>query len=186
MRLHFFRVLLCVLFFLPISYIDVFALDKAYITGDKAWDKCSSLQEKWLNTLHEIVLSSKPHLKETADLSLKWRFTTLKVNSLKFQYLLKNDPDRIIRDKGLKSFMDFDWFWDDSRDLGKTNPDFLKIEGEMLELEKKNKTHPDWPELKTYLRSITKDKEHKEKFDKFISELTGAMRENETINTSAQ
>ena len=186
MRLHFIRVALCILFILSISNIEVFALDKVFMTGDKAWDKCSSLQEKWLNTLHEIILSSKPHLKESADLSLKWRLTALKVNALKFQYLLKNDPGRIIRGKGLRSFMELDWFWDDSRDLGKSNPDFLKLEGEMSELEKENKKHPDWPELKNYLRSITKDKEHKEKFDKFLADLTGAMREDEAINASAE
>jgi hypothetical protein len=174
------------IFVLVVGLTETFALDKAFITGDKAWDKCANLQEKWLNTLHEIVLSSKPHLKESADLSLEWRFAVLKVNSLKFKYLLKNDPDRIIRGKGLRSFMELDWFWDDSRDLGKTNPDFLKWESQMADLEKKNTSHPDWLELKTYLRSVTKDKEHKEKFDKFLSDLSGAMRENEAANVSGQ
>ncbi|MGV7220842.1 MAG: hypothetical protein ACQ9MH_04895 [Nitrospinales bacterium] len=186
MRFLFIRIVICILVILSLGTNYCLALDKKFITGDKAWDKCSSLQEKWLGTLHEIVLSSKPHLKNSADLSLKWRFTTLKVNSLKFKYLLENDPDRIIRDKGLRSFMDLDWFWDDSRDLGKSNPDFLKWESEMSVLEKKNNKHPDWPELKAYLRSIAKDKEHKEKFDKFLSDLTGAMRENEGIKASAQ
>lgn len=186
MRFLLTRIVLSILVLITVGLSETIAVDKAFITGDKAWDKCSNLQEKWLKTLHGIVLSSKPHLKESADLSLKWRFTALKVNSLKFKYLLKSDPDRIIRDKGLRSFMELDWFWDDSRDLGKTNPDFLKLEGEMSELEKKNTKHPDWPELKAYLRSITKDKEHKEKFDQFLSDLTGAMRENEAINASTQ
>ena len=127
MRFLFIRIVFCSLILVSLSNEKGFALDEAFITGDKAWDKCSNLQEKWLKTLHEIVLSSKPHLKESADLSLKWRFTVQKVNSLKFKYLLKNDPDRIIRDKGLRSFMELDWFWNDSRDLGITNPDFLKL-----------------------------------------------------------
>lgn len=160
------------------------ALDKAYITGDKAWDKCSSLQEEWLLTLHRIVVSEKPRLKDSADLSVKWRFTAIKVNSLKFKYLLKTNSTRIIRDKGLKAFVELDWFWDDSRDLGKVNPDFLKLESEMTKLEKENSSHPDWPELKSYLRAISKSEAHKKKFDKFLSDLTGALRENGAVNTS--
>lgn len=162
------------------------ALDKAYITGDKAWDKCSSLQEEWLLTLHRIVVSEKPRLKKSADLSIKWRFLAIKVNSLKFKYLLKTDPNRIIRDRGLKAFVELDWFWDDSRDLGKANPDFLIFESEMAKLEKENSSHPDWPELKSYLRAMAKSKEHKKKFDKFLSELTGALRDNGAVKISDQ
>ena len=129
-------------------------------TGDKTWDKCSGLQEGWLRTLYDIVLSNKPHLKSSAGISLKWRSTALKVNSLKFKYLLKSDPGRIVRDKGLKYFVDLNWFWRDNRDLGKANPSFLKMESEMRELEKENSSHPDWPELKSYLRAMTKSEAH--------------------------
>lgn len=165
---------------------EALALDKVYFTGDPAWDKCASLQEEWLNTLHQIVMSEKPRLKDSADLSLKWRFAAIKVNSLKFKYLLKTDPNRIIRDKGLKAFVELDWFWDDSRDLGKANPDFLILESEMAALEKDNSSHPDWPELKSYLRTLAKSETHKKKFDKFLSELTGALRENGAVKISDQ
>ena len=162
-----------------------FALDKAYITGDIAWDKCSSLQEGWLQTLHDIVLSNKPHLKNSADLSLKWRSTAIKVNSLKFKYLLEAEPGRIIRDKGLKAFVELNWFWDDSRALGKAKPDFLVLESAMKKLEKEHSSHPDWPELKKYLRTLSKSETHKEKFKNFLSGLTGAMRDSEARQTLA-
>ena len=82
--------------------------------------------------------------------------------------------------------MELDWFWDDSRDLGKANPDFLVLESETAMLEKKNSSHPDWPELKSFLRTMAKSKEHKEKFKKFLSQLTGILRDNEAVKTSGQ
>ena len=162
------------------------AMDEAYITGDKAWDKCASLQEEWLRALYDIVLANKPRLKGSADLSLKWRSAALKVNSLKFKYLLKTDPGRIIRDKGLKSFVGLNWFWHDSRDLGKANPDFLALESSVKKLEKEHASHPDWPELKSYLRTLAKSEAHTEKFNKFLSDLTGAMRDSGPDKVSAQ
>ena len=186
MQSRLFAVALCVLVPALMGGGEASALDKAYITGDKTWDKCSRLQEGWLHTLYDIVLSNQPHLKGSADLSLKWRSTSIKVNSLKFKYLLMADPGRIIRDKGLKSFVDLNWFWHDSRDLGKANPVFLKLESEMKELEKANSGHPDWPELKSYLRTLSKSEAHKEKFNKFLSDLTGALRDSEAGKTPAQ
>ena len=186
MKSRFFAAAHCVLILALVGGGQALAIDKAYITGDKTWDKCSSLQEEWLSTLHEIVVSEKARLKDAADLSLKWRFTAIKVNSLKFKYLLQTDSSRIIRDKGLKAFVELDWYWDDSRELGKTNLDFLNLESEMKALEKANSSHADWPELKSYLRTLAKSPAHKEKFDKFLSDLTGAMRNNEAVKTSTQ
>ena len=80
--------------------------------------------------------------------------------------------------------MELDWYWRDSRDLGGTNPGFLKLESELATIEKENSSHPDWPELKTCLRTIAKSEAHKEKFDKFLSDLTGAMRDDEATKTS--
>ncbi len=171
-----------IIFWLYISFIlagsgQAYALDKAYVTGDKAWDKCSQIQEAWMHTVYDLVVSQKPPLKDVADISFKWRMTTLKVNSLKFSYLLKEDPGRIIRGKGLKAFMELDWFWDDSREFGEVNPAFLELEKEMEELEKIHSNHPKWPELKQYLRELSKSEEHKGKFDKFLSDLSLALRD---------
>ena len=86
----------------------------------------------------------------------------------------------------MEAYLDLNWFWRDSRDLGKANPVFLKMESEMRELEKENSSHPDWPELKSYLRTLTKSKEHKEKFNKFLSGLTDALKNIQAGKTPTQ
>ncbi len=88
--------------------------------------------------------------------------------------------------QGVKVFCGPELVWRDSRDLGKANPVFLKLKSEIQELEKENSSHPDWPELKSYLRSLTKSDAHKEKFNKFLSKLTGALRDNGPGKTPAQ
>lgn len=176
MKTSWFTFWLCLIFLLAGNGFT-FALEKPYITGDRVWDKCSQIQEEWIHTIYDLVISQKPHLKDAADLSLKWRMTALKVNSLKFQYLLEKDPDRLVRDMGITAFMELNWFWDDNRDYGKVNPAFLELEKEMTELEEKNSNHPKWPELKQYLQTLSKSEEHKEKFSKFLSDLSAALRD---------
>ena len=88
-------------------------------TGDKAWDAFIALQTDWTKELHDLVLKEKKEFAEIADLSYQWRRAEMKLDTLKFQYLKKNRPETIERNKGLPAFVTLEWFPDYSEKLEK-------------------------------------------------------------------
>ncbi|MCA9484399.1 MAG: hypothetical protein KC553_11760 [Nitrospina sp.] len=145
-------------------------------TGDKAWDAFIVLQTDWTQELHDLVLKEKKEFQEIADLSYEWRLAEMKLDTLKFQYLKKNRPETIERDKGLPAFVTLAWFPDYSEKLEKADPAFHKQENKAAGLKQKVEAHKDWQGLQDYLSSLQKDEKHKKRFDDFLEEMNAVQK----------
>ncbi len=145
-------------------------------TGDKAWDAFIVLQTDWTKELHDLVLKEKKEFTEIADLSYQWRLAEMKLDTLKFQYLKKNRPDTIERDKGLPAFVTLAWFPDYSEKLQKADPAFSQQEQKAAGLKQKVEAHKNWQELQDYLSGLQKDEKHKKRFDDFLEEMNAVQK----------
>ncbi|MFQ5482907.1 MAG: hypothetical protein ACE5ER_09120 [Nitrospinaceae bacterium] len=140
-------------------------------TGDPAWDGFVALQTRWLRQLHDLILNQRPDFKGIADLSLRWRTEQMRLDTLKFRFLLSHHAAAIQRDKGLPAFLRLEWFPDYTAALEKSGPIFARQEKKAGALKEKVKTHPQWQALQDYLKELQKSPEHKPQFDRFIAEM---------------
>ena len=140
-------------------------------TGDQAWDTLSQVKKNWMLKLYDIVLEDRPELKPIADDSLQWHLKEMEYDTRKFQYMSEKHPDRIIRDQGLPAFATLDWFPEFSEDLGTKDPSFAKLEKKVLAMKDKISKDQDWKKLEEFISNVSKDENHKDKFEKFTNEL---------------
>ena len=140
-------------------------------TGDPAWDAFIDLQKKWTRQLHELVLEKKPEFKEIADLSYRWRLEDMRLETMKFNYLRKHQPETIQRDKGLPGFVKLSWFPDQAEKLRKASTEFEQQEKTVSVLKHQVESHPQWQALQDYLKALQKSPEQKQRFDRFLADM---------------
>ena len=140
-------------------------------TGDPAWDTLSQVKKDWMLKLYDIVVEDRPELKPVADDSLEWRLKEMEYDTKKFQYMSDKHPDLIIRDKGLHAFSTLDWFPEFSEELSRKDPAFAELEKKIKALKEELFKKENFKTLKEFIKNLSEDEKHKDKFKQFTTEL---------------
>ena len=98
--------------------------DFPVVTGDRVWDAFTEIKKRWMFQLFDLVVSTRPDLKEAAELALEWRIKEMDYDNKRFQYLLKYHSQLIVRDEGLRAFADLDWYPSYTKDFNRLDPSF--------------------------------------------------------------
>jgi hypothetical protein len=92
------------------------------------WNDYAVAQKRFQYDLAKLLEDGWPQLGEVAGLQRDLQFALIELNNLRFQFLLENDPDRLVIDQGLDTFVEFEWTEKDGRALRDQDERYAKLE----------------------------------------------------------
>ena len=152
---------------------DIYIPGNDIVTADPAWDRYLTAQKRWQQEVAELNIRKRPDLREACEAELELHWALLDLRAAKVRYLIKNDPARIVRDKGLAHFISIAGFWtaDDSAAIREQNPGFIRLEGQVTRIRDLAMGHPGYAESREYFESnLWRDPEYREILTTFTRE----------------
>ena len=87
----------------------------------------------------------------------------------RFEYLLAEDPSRIVLTKGLSQFINYAWPDEDTQTLREADPGYAALEAKVAALRKRNDDQRDWGSFREYFRdTLLKSKEYQALLSEFM------------------
>ena len=118
------------------------------------WKDYTVAQKRFQFDLAKLLLDQWPHLDGVTGLYRDLQFALLELNNMRVNYLMDYVPERLVLDKGLTAFADFDWTEADSEALREINSKYAKLERWVEKFTKDLSNHPDLPEADTRITSL--------------------------------
>jgi len=100
------------------------------------WNNYISVKKTFEKDVHGLVSTKWPMEAKLSDAHLKMELARLGQKDDQFDYVLKNNPQRIDRNKGLDDFADLDWSSKDQSALVRTDKSYADKSREVAGLEK--------------------------------------------------
>lgn len=147
---------------------DVAAVWKDYVVAKKRlqYDLSRLVTRKW------------PELKAVADLQRDQQFAEIELRNMEFQYLLQKAPERIVTDRGISAFAEFEWAAADGDALRRVNPDFAKLERWAEKNARRLAEHPKYVIVQERIGSLREDERYrsmKTRFEQRLADLERAL-----------
>ncbi len=159
------------------------------VTQDELWDKQSKAHRKWQIELAKLLVTKAPHLKELIEIQRDLQLVMLDMRDARYSYLLKHDPEKIIRTKGLSEWINFPWSEEDDADLRASSSEYMKLDAAKQALRKRNQGHASWTELRkifvTWVQNSTKYQVLRKTLDDELDHVFQVMQAQETDNKAA-
>lgn len=121
-------------FFLKRIYVFFFLFcvaSSAYAdVKDPAWEKYISSQQEIQEAVYELAESLSIMEGDDSslfDLNRDLQFAMIEQKSLRYYHLFQKHPERIVRDYGFASFIQFPWTDGDEEDLRKENKSYRRL-----------------------------------------------------------
>ena len=160
------RISILVLAFLAIS--PATAADFAE-TARKAQAAYLAAQLEWQRGVAELVIGQRPDFEAIATAQRDLQVAYLERGTSKFEYLLANDPSRIVLTEGLSRFINYTWSDEDKQTLREADPAYLALDVKVAALRKRNDDQRDWPSFREYFRdTLLKSKEFQALLGEFM------------------
>jgi hypothetical protein len=140
----------------------------------KAWTLYSDAQRAWQQSLAEFLSRRRPDLKAIIALSRDLQLAMIDRRSIEFRYLLDAHPNRIIKNKGISTFANFDWDSQDETALRRLKTEFVRAGQLVQDLQQRNNNHPQWPLLREAHQSLAKETEYGDLYQRFQQEVKNA------------
>ena len=147
---------------------DVAAVWKDYVVANK----------RFQYDVSRLVAGKWPELKAVADLQRDQQFAEIELRNMEFQYLLRNAPERIVTDRGISAFAEFEWAAVDSDALRRVNPGFVKLERWAEKNAKRLAQHRKYAVVQERIGSLREDERYrsmKRRYEKRLAELERAL-----------
>lgn len=100
------------------------------------WNNYISAKKTFEKDVHGLVGTKWPKEKGLSDAHLKLELARLDQKDSQFDYVLKQNPQRIDRNKGLDDFADLGWTDEDQNALAETDKSYATHSQEIVRLEK--------------------------------------------------
>ena len=113
----------------------------------------AAAQVEWQRGLAELTIEGRPDLEGVAMVQRDLQLAYLELSTARFEYLLDQEPSRIVLTQGLSAFLNFGWSDEDTEVLVEADPRYAALEKRVAELREGNDDHPDWPSFREYFRS---------------------------------
>ncbi len=104
------------------------------------------------NKMRDIIIKDRPDLEELATLQRDSQITRALRRNMQLHYLLAADPDRVVADKGLMQFRNFDWTEADQFNFLKYDNKNQELVDKVQQYDEKSESHPDWPKLREFFK----------------------------------
>ncbi len=143
---------------------DVAAVWKDYVVANK----------RFQHDLSRLVAGKWPELKTVADLQRDQQFAEIELRNMEFQHLLRKAPERIVTDRGISAFAEFEWATSDTDALRRENPEFVKLEKWAEKNAERLAQHPNYAIVQERIGSLREDERYrsmKTHFEKRLADL---------------
>ena len=144
------RISIRVLAFLVIS--PATAADLAE-TARKAQAAYAAAQREWQIGLAELAVEQRPEFEAIAKAQRDLQVAYLERGTSKFEYLMAEDPSRIVLTEGLSQFINYDWSDEDTQTLREADPGYAALDVKVAALRKSNDDQRDWGSFREYFRN---------------------------------
>jgi hypothetical protein len=131
------------------------------------WKDYVAAEKRLQFDLSKLISDKRPELGGVARLQRDQHFATIEMRNMKFQYLLENDPERLVLDEGLSELANLEWTEEDAEALRASNPDFavlerwVKINGERLS------EHPKLPATARCVEELHREEHYRSMIERF-------------------
>lgn len=118
-------------------------------------------QRTWQQSLRDMIVSARVEFTELAQLAADLQLAMIDEGEAQFRYLVDQAPDRLNLDGGLAGFVNVGLVWSDEANLAlmARDPDYRALQERISRLRADNDAHPDWPALRTYVRTELSESE---------------------------
>ena len=160
------RISIGVLAFLVIS--PATAADFAE-TARKAQTAYAAAQREWQIGLAALAVEQRPEFEAIAKAQRDLQVAYIERGTSKFEYLLAEDPSRIVLTEGLSPFINYDWSDEDTQTLREADPGYAALDVKVAALRKRNDDQRDWESFREYFHNtLLKSKEYQALFSAFM------------------
>lgn len=158
---------LIVVLILTFSSVNSFAESKK----DPLWEKKINAKVRWQKELSYLLISKSPSSKELIEIQRDLQLAQIEIQTALYYYFLENETSRIerLRDQ----YYAFSWSAEDEEKLIESNSRYKQLIDRKNKLEKRNKGHPMWPELKEAYVEVKNDPG----YQKLYKQLLNALKE---------
>ncbi len=156
------RISIRVLAFLVIS--PATAADFAE-TARKAQAAYAAAQREWQIGLAELAVEQRPEFEAIAKVQRDLQVAYLERGTSKFEYLMAEDPSRIVITEGLSQFINYDWSDEDTQTLREADPGYAALDVKVAALRKSNDDQRDWG---SFRNTLLKSKEYQAHYSAFM------------------
>lgn len=118
--------------------------------------------------LSELIGTHSAALKPLADLAMRYQIAAAELRTLRLGFLARHDPARIEITDGASKFRNFSWRPEDDAGFAKTSDAYRQLKQTAASLKARSADHPDWPALRTLMRTEIAQ-------DPIFRKLTGAL-----------
>ncbi len=138
-------------------------------TARKAQAAYAAAQLEWQRGLAELVIGKRPDFEAVATAQRDLQVAYLDRRTSQFEYLLADDPSRIVLTKGLSRFTNHTWSDEDTQTLRVADPGYAALEAKVAALRKRNDDQRDWPSFREYFRNtLVKSQEYQALLSEFM------------------
>jgi hypothetical protein len=109
----------------------------------KAWEIEMFAQREWYQGQRNLAAGRYPEVTGAVDLGLQYQLLRIDQRQARLRYLLENDPDRLVTNRGAHAFKNLDWQEADTAALAARDASYMSVENRLLELNRQYKEHPD-------------------------------------------
>ena len=160
------RINILVLAFLVISPATA---DDFAETARKAQAAYAAAQREWQIGLAELAVEQRPEFEAIAKAQRDLQVAYLERGTSKFEYLMAQDPSRIVLTEGLSQFINYDWSDEDTQTLREADPGYAALDVKVAALRKSNDDQRDWGSFREYFRNtLLKSKEYQALYSAFM------------------
>ena len=155
-------------------------------TAAKAQAAYAAAQREWQIGLAELAVEQRPEFEAAATAQRDLQVAYLERRTSRFEYLLAEDPSRIVLTKGLSQFINYDWSDEDTRNLREADPGYAVLEAKVAALRKRNDDQRDWGSFREYFRdTLVKSKEYQALLSEFMEKQKAVEALLDVIKTEA-
>ena len=128
---------------------------------DEAREKAAGAQKQFQQEIYEMMASRWAHLEPLLKIHRDNQIARSEAGTLRFYFLLRNHPEKIVRDKGISAFLNFEWSEEDEERLRKTSGEYRKLQGRIDELRRLSDGNRLWPEAREKFALFSKEEDYK-------------------------
>ena len=115
------------------------------------------------------MIGKRPDFEAVATAQRDLQVAYLDRRTSQFEYLLADDPSRIVLTKGLSRFTNYTWSDEDTQTLRVADPGYAALEAKVAALRKRNDDQRDWPSFREYFRNtLVKSQEYQALLSEFM------------------
>jgi hypothetical protein len=135
------------------------------------WKDYVVAQKRLQFDISRMLGDGRPELEAVAGLQRHQQFALIELRNMRFQYVLATDPERLVYDRGLSEFAEFEWNDADDEALREANPDYAKLERWAEKNAARLAEHPDLPASGEQLVTLQRGERYRSMLERYQARM---------------